>query len=237
MDGLGFSLGLGMAVRNTNAPLPLSGLACWYDASDTGSLWQDTAGTISVSVDGTPVALMRDKSGNGHHMVQATAAARPLYRTSGGLHWLQFDGVDDVMTCPTNAHLTPATVGLTFAHTGFVSGFAALFRSGVDMPRLYFAQSAPSHIRCLWGSGFLFVQRAVPISELGVTSAITQVNGTTGQLESGGLVAVVNGLIPGGSAGGMTLGNPDFSGRAHRVVCYARVLDTAEQAQLRQYLS
>jgi hypothetical protein len=31
----------------------------------------------------------------GNHASQATAAKRPLYKTAGGLHWLQFDGVDD----------------------------------------------------------------------------------------------------------------------------------------------
>ena len=34
----------------------------------------------------------------GNHASQATAASRPLYKTSGGLHWLQFDGVDDSLS-------------------------------------------------------------------------------------------------------------------------------------------
>lgn len=31
----------------------------------------------------------------GNHWLQSTAASRPLYKTSGGLHWLETDGVDD----------------------------------------------------------------------------------------------------------------------------------------------
>jgi len=39
--------------------------------------------------------LMLDKSGYGNHASQATSASRPVYRTDGTLHWLEFDGVDD----------------------------------------------------------------------------------------------------------------------------------------------
>lgn len=220
----------------TPAPLPLSGLACWYDPSDTASLFQDPAGTIPVTVDGTPVALVRDKSGNGHDMVQSSAAARPIYRATGVQRWLEFDGVDDVMTCATAPHAAGATLGLSFGHAGFRSGFATLFRAGADMPRLYLVQSAPSHIRCFWGSGFLFLQRAAAISSLGTVSALTLVDGSSAQLHSAGQAATVNGLTPGGPAGGLTLGKPDFFGRIHGLAYYVRTLDAASRAQLGGYL-
>jgi len=69
----------------------------WYDPSDLTTMFQDSAGTTPVTADGQPVGLIRDKSGRNNHASQATAAARPLYKTSGGLHWLQFDGVDDAL--------------------------------------------------------------------------------------------------------------------------------------------
>jgi len=59
------------------------------------TMFQDSAGTTPVTTDGDPVGKILDKSGRGNHASQATAAKRPLYKTSGGLHWLQFDGVDD----------------------------------------------------------------------------------------------------------------------------------------------
>lgn len=34
----------------------------------------------------------------GNHAIQETAAARPVYRTDGELHWLEFDGVDDTLS-------------------------------------------------------------------------------------------------------------------------------------------
>jgi hypothetical protein len=38
---------------------------------------------------------MLDKSGNGNHVIQATAAARPILTVGSGLYYLLLDGVDD----------------------------------------------------------------------------------------------------------------------------------------------
>jgi hypothetical protein len=82
------------------SPLSFAPVA-FYDASDRATLFQ--TGTraspgAAVAADGDPVGLMLDKSGNAFDLTQATAGKRPLYKTSGGLSWLQFDGVDDVLT-------------------------------------------------------------------------------------------------------------------------------------------
>lgn len=78
----------------------------WYDPSDKSTLFQDVAGTIAVTKDGDPVALMRDKSGNGNHATQSLSASRPLYRTDGILHWLSFDGVDDYLETTDTINLS-----------------------------------------------------------------------------------------------------------------------------------
>lgn len=69
----------------------------WYDPSDKSTLFQDVAGTVPVTKDGDPVALMKDKSGNGNHATQSVSTARPIYKTDGVLHWLELDGVDDYL--------------------------------------------------------------------------------------------------------------------------------------------
>src|SRR5690554_1480219 len=76
----------------------------WYDPSDLTTLYQDAAGTTPVTADGDPVGLMLDKSRNGNHASQSVAASRPVYRTDGTLHWLEFDGVDD--------HLNAGVLGI-----------------------------------------------------------------------------------------------------------------------------
>lgn len=82
----------------------------WYDPSDLSSMFQDTAGTVPVAADGDPVGRINDKSGNGKHLLQATAGARPLYKTLGGLSWLFFDGIDDRLVVTMGAMPQPSTM-------------------------------------------------------------------------------------------------------------------------------
>lgn len=88
----------------------------WYDPSDLTTLFQDSAGTTPVTAHGQPVGLMLDKSGNGHHASQVTAASRPLYQSVGGLHYLLFDGVDDWLS----------TASIDFTATDKMSVFAGV---------------------------------------------------------------------------------------------------------------
>ena len=88
----------------------------WYDPSDLTTLFQDSAGTTPVTASGQPVGKMLDKSGNGNHATQATAARRPTYTEGGGLAWLAFDGVDDSMT----------TDAVDFSSTDKISAFAGV---------------------------------------------------------------------------------------------------------------
>lgn len=62
-------------------------------------LFQDAAGTTPVTAPGDPVGLMLDLSGNDNHAMQEVSGSRPVYRTDGQYHWLEFDGVDDVLGC------------------------------------------------------------------------------------------------------------------------------------------
>ena len=91
MQGLG---GAGLTVSAAFNPLSLQPIALWNPAN-VASLWKDTAGTIPVTADGDAVARIDDLSGNGNNLLQSTASSRPLWRSSGGLSWLEFDGVDD----------------------------------------------------------------------------------------------------------------------------------------------
>lgn len=95
----------------------------WYDPSDKSTLFQDVAGTVPVTKDGDPVALMRDKSGNNNHATQSVSTARPVYETDGILHWLDFDGVDDTLSVPNFSFKTYSTLSLAVETKGFGVGF------------------------------------------------------------------------------------------------------------------
>lgn len=91
----------------------------WLDPSDLSTMFQDSAGTTPVTADGQPVGLILDKSGRGNHASQATAAARPLYKTDGTYHWLQFDGVDDSLS----------TASIDFTGTNKMSAFSGRYKA------------------------------------------------------------------------------------------------------------
>lgn len=63
-------------------------------------LWQDAARTVPVLADGDPVWVVDDLSPNAGHATAPNSAGRPTYRTDGTLHWLETDGVDDVLFLP-----------------------------------------------------------------------------------------------------------------------------------------
>ena len=94
------------------------------------ALFQDVAGTVPVTADGDPVGRMLDQSGNGNNATQTVSGARPVYRTDGVLHWLEFDLVDDELLIPVNTlgvfdyFMAYAPTGNNFIIT-YVSGTSA----------------------------------------------------------------------------------------------------------------
>ncbi|MDP6546381.1 MAG: PEP-CTERM sorting domain-containing protein, partial [Phycisphaerae bacterium] len=81
-------------VTVSSGSMPTS-LRFWLDASDVTTLYQDAGGTTPAA-DGTPVALWKDKSGNGFDVTHDNAGQLPQYDnttdTLNGLATLRFDG-------------------------------------------------------------------------------------------------------------------------------------------------
>jgi len=78
----------------------------WYDVSDLSSMFQNSNGTTAVTADGDPVGYLGDQTGNGHHLIQATAGTRPIYRTDGTYHWLE---------CASQSLLTASSLSISGA--------------------------------------------------------------------------------------------------------------------------
>lgn len=114
--------GIGQAglVVTTFNPATLSPYL-WLDASDSATLWKDTAGTIPAAI-GDTVALWSDKSTNGRSASQATVSKNPLRSSTG----LTFDGVDDALN----------TGNVTFADTGVTVYAVASLTSAGSFPEI-----------------------------------------------------------------------------------------------------
>lgn len=95
-------------------PTSISGLQLWLDSSDSGTLFQDSAGIIPAINDGDPVGYWKDKSGNSKNATQSTAANRPTLKTSiqNSKNILRFDGSND---------------GLAGSDTGFSTTTSTVF--------------------------------------------------------------------------------------------------------------
>jgi hypothetical protein len=105
------------------APPNITGLLGWWDADDA---------TTITDAGGGAVSQWNDKSGNGHHVVQATAGARP---TTG----VRFRNVRNVLDFDGGDHLQLAS-GFGFPQTAFTmfavwaSDTASTVRQGVVVP-------------------------------------------------------------------------------------------------------
>ena len=76
-----------------------SAAAAWTPAQITTALWLDAADASTITTVSGAVSQWNDKSGNGRHLSQATAASRPAYQATGlsSLPTLQFDGINDFL--------------------------------------------------------------------------------------------------------------------------------------------
>jgi hypothetical protein len=90
----------------------------WWDASDPSTLFQDSAGTTPVTTLGQPVGRILDKSGNGNHLVQGTATARPRWDARSNL----LVGTTTLSTQNVTTLATPYTLSFTGTGTVTLSG-------------------------------------------------------------------------------------------------------------------
>lgn len=70
----------------------------WLAPRDTTTIYQDSAGVTPWTAAGDPAGKVLDKSGNAHHVTQATTAKKPTTALVGSNVVLRGDGVDDGMT-------------------------------------------------------------------------------------------------------------------------------------------
>jgi hypothetical protein len=91
-------------------PRSVGPLHCWFDASDSSTIFDaNTGGSLPAA--GGAIGRINDKSGNGRNATQGTANNRPTYQlgVQGGRSVMRFDGSNDALdtaSFPTSAGLT-----------------------------------------------------------------------------------------------------------------------------------
>lgn len=108
-------------VHNPISPFKGDEKGFWIEPYDTSTLFQNSDGTIPV-VDGDPIGLVLDRSGNNYHLTQTVSASRPKLLNGG----IVFDKVDDALT------LTVPAGGIT--GTLFLATTRGTASYGVSMP-------------------------------------------------------------------------------------------------------
>ena len=142
-----------------------SEVGVWYDPSDSTTVFTDSAGTIPAVLE-DPVGKILDKSGNGKHATQATAAARGTLKATGVVEWIDYDGVDDV-------HNTTFPVSLGTACT--------VARANVGgAPTILTAQTiGTSYASSTDHAGLIIVNRALTASETASLTAYLTAKGAS----------------------------------------------------------
>jgi hypothetical protein len=84
--------------RSPFSPPHISGLEYWFDAQDSGSLFQDDALSVPAVADLQPVGGWKDRA-NARNVTQANGSLKPLFRTAAinGRPAVEADGVDDYL--------------------------------------------------------------------------------------------------------------------------------------------
>ena len=87
----------------------------WWQLSDLSDLKQNSDGTGDVTAAGDPVGYVRDRSGNGNHMIQATPSARPTLRQDArGKYYLEMASGQGLY----GANLVTVTIPLYILYAG-----------------------------------------------------------------------------------------------------------------------
>lgn len=218
------------------APSDISGLISWHDASDISTLWQDSARSTAVASDGDPVGAWDDKSGGGNHVLQATTAKKPAYKTGiqNGLPVLRFDG-DDALVLGGLGRVQPLTYFIIVSFN--TQPKWALDGTGGSGANVAIASTGTTQVRLVTGTAIITdlisydVLHLIAATADGVNSFIS-VDGNAAATGTSG-VNNPDGITIGAAGNG--LGN--VAGDITEVIVYDSALSAGNVASVKDYLN
>jgi hypothetical protein len=220
-------------------PLNLSNLVRWHDASNRSTLWDDSARTTLVANDKDPVGAWDDLSGNGRHILQATATQRMSFWAD------QYLGFDAILSDNVDDNLFDAIYNEQAHETWWFA--ADLQREGspglgqgiaATTARVLFEQGNDNQYEMYAGATF-DSGLALPATFTRKIIRLTWNGASTGFYVNGALIATGN---PGGGAGtnwriGITGGQPLNTLKYFEIVVVAGTPSALEVAAMTSYLS
>ena len=219
-------------------PLSLSP-ALWLDAADANTFYDATTGGSLVAADGS-IARWEDKSGNGRHAIQASAANQPSRKTSiqNGQDIVRFDGSNDRLG--SSSAFNPFTV-ISVSKSNTSSGTQTIFRQG-DAGSTFIHRLEGTGFRSYTNGGSFDATTTITPTNWNILTSVfgaaelnQYVNGSTGSIDSSGTrVSYLTGYTVG------TRFNSDteaLSGDLAEILVFDAALSGGDRAKVEQYLS
>lgn len=190
---------------------------------------------IDITSSGGFVSQWDDKSGNGHHIKQATATNQPALQADGSI---LFDGIDNFMATDTYVLNQPTTVCMLAKQVTWTSGETVSDGVLVNGGRIQQISLSP-HFRIFAGSGasenvdWTLDTYAVLQAVFNGASSLSQINNLTPVTDSVG-----SGVMSGLTLGAVGLGVASWSNiQVKEVIVFPSALDAAGRAVVSAYLA
>jgi lysophospholipase L1-like esterase len=226
---------------------PVADYAAWYDLTDATTIAQNSDGTGAAAV-GSPIGRVADKSPNGHHIFQATAANRPTLKEIAGKrsawfqesHWLELPAslvldrrASTVIACVRmnkgNGSANPTLLAMPKAAVQLGLNVTSDAKQGGEWRSMNNGASRDSNID---------MNRAV--------DTVALVNGAAGGTIYAGAESAAIAVATAGTVAGGYLGRWDDTvsttttrlvGHAYELFFFTRALSAAEINQFRDYFT
>jgi hypothetical protein len=229
-------------------PASISGLKLWIDFSDADTLFTD-AGSTKVTADGDAIYQANDKSGNGHHAVQATVDKRPSHKVNvlNSLSVALFDGID-FMKC-AGLQLSTTVTGIFAIRNITLSAFAMIVSNRTsDTPiqyQIYLKNGYPGtflrdnlghNLAAEMGAPYQYDNTNVLVGCVrDTTSAYIYANGVL--RKSGSNIDITGVTATDTYIGAVYNGASTFAGYMYELIAYDRVLADVERELVETYLN